>query len=487
VPRASYIAFLLTIAATVLPFGGVQPIAYSITMLGVAAALLLVLFSPRGGGRRRQATPGRFPGVPVWPVLFLLLVALQLVPLPTGLIGSLASARPLPASLARIIGAQQGWTPISIDAHATVIMLLKITTYLVAFLLAAYFFDSTRRKSGIIALLIALGAVEAGYGMVQYLTGLQKIFTVTKQAYTEDATGTYINHNHFAGFLELCIPFALAMAYYFFQFWSAERSGARGRRRRQAAAGGMESAGPQVVFFTLLVVTMLVAAVLSRSRSGIIALLLSVLFIAVLAQLTTRSKTWILGILLLLLCVVGYGLWIGLGPVLLRFEQLHATGYLQAEGRISTLRDGLHLLRDYPVLGTGLGTFGLAFRHYQTGMVNYFFDHAHDDYLEFATDTGLLGAALLFLPIVYLFVRMIFSFIADDRRYRRAVVLGCIGATAAMLIHSAADFNLQIPANALGFAVVLGIGYKAALLEPHGMKAPPAEIPAAVRAPSVVT
>ena len=47
-----------------------------------------------------------------------------------------------------------------------------------------------------------LGTFEAGYGIVQYLTGYQKIFGMTKQFYTEEATGTYINHNHFAGLLE---------------------------------------------------------------------------------------------------------------------------------------------------------------------------------------------------------------------------------------------------------------------------------------------
>jgi hypothetical protein len=35
------------------------------------------------------------------------------------------------------------------------------------------------------------------------------------------------------------------------------------------------------------------------------------------------------------------------------------------------------------------------------------------------------------------------------------------------LIHSAVDFNLEVPANALIFAVILGIGYKVSCLEPR--------------------
>ena len=92
-------------------------------------------------------------------------------------------------------------------------------------------------------------------------------------------------------------------------------------------------------------------------------------------------------------------------------------------------------------------------------------DHAHNDYLEFASETGAVGFSLLFLPIFYLLGRMIISFLKEHRRYRSAILLGCIGSTLGLLIHSLTDFNLQIPANALIFAVILGIGYKAACIE----------------------
>jgi len=61
---------------------------------------------------------------------------------------------------------------------------------------------------------------------------------------------------------------------------------------------------------------------------------------------------------------------------------------------------------------------------------------------------------------------MIFVLAGDRSRYRRSVLLGCIGSVVAMLTHTVADFNLQIPANALVFAVILGVGYKVACLEP---------------------
>jgi hypothetical protein len=68
---------------------------------------------------------------------------------------------------------------------------------------------------------------------------------------------------------------------------------------------------------------------------------------------------------------------------------------------------------------------------------------------------------LLFIPILGLLVKMILAYIGARSAYRRSVLLACIGSTAALLVHSIMDFNLQVPANALLFAVVLGLGYKA--------------------------
>jgi O-antigen ligase len=276
-----------------------------------------------------------------------------------------------------------------------------------------------------------------------------------------EATGTYINRNHFAGFMELTIPLVVAAAFYSFQLWSERRHAVMSSR----GSASSRPAGWQVLFYVFLLVIMSLGVVFSGSRAGVLSLLLSIVFIALLAQLKARRKIWMVGVVLFMTCIVGYGLWIGLDPLLLRFEVMKEPGFLQTEGRIAVWKDGLHLVRDYPLMGTGLGTFGTAFRQRQTAVVDKYVDRAHNDYLEVASETGLFGVALLFLPILYLFVKMVVSFLDDRRRYRRSVTLGCIGSILALLIHSVTDFNLQIPANALVFGVVLGIGYKAACIE----------------------
>ena len=109
-----------------------------------------------------------------------------------------------------------------------------------------------------------LGTFEAGYGIVQYLTGYQKIFGLTKQFYTEEATGTYINHNHFAGSAGACDPFCgddglLQPAI------PARPRGAEKWRGRPGRTGF----DPRIFFYAFIVILLLVGVVFSRSRMGI--------------------------------------------------------------------------------------------------------------------------------------------------------------------------------------------------------------------------
>jgi len=437
-----------------LDFGGVQPLAYSLVEMVLFAALLVAMVQETWHGRLNLP-------VPIWPLLFVAWVGIEIVPLPSGLVRALQPARfriSLPAGLH-----ESAWLTLSIDPHATLLGWIRLLAYLAGFIIAVRVFDSKTRRSLLVRALIAIGLIEAVYGSVEYLSGWEKIFRYQKQFYVGMATGTYINHNHFGGLLELTLPFLVGLILYYFQIWQEQRRKSHLRRDQTGA-----SAGFQALVYMFLLVVMLVALIFSRSRSAILAALVSLLFIALLAQLRVRRKTWLLGLFGFMLVAVGYGLWIGLGPVLSRFEELGLGASNQSGSeamRLSFARDALGIVRDYHWTGTGLGTVGIAFRHYQTAWVTFFVDHVHNDYLEFAAETGIPGAALLFLPVGYLLVKMIIAFVKDSRRYRPAILLGCVGSILAILIHSATDFNLQVPGNALIVAVVLGIGYKAACVE----------------------
>jgi O-antigen ligase len=451
--KPAEIVLALVIIGEVLALGGVQPIAYSLMEIVIFGLVVFLVFNQSRAGQIQLP-------LPIWPVLFALFVLFQLIPLPTSWISHLDASRLLASDLVALQHRHSPLTTITIYPHATVLLLLKFLAYLGAFVVGAFVFNSSSRKSLLVRVLIFLGLFEAAYGMAQYLADWQQIFWMKKVYYTTEATGTYINHNHFAGFLELTFPFMLAWVFYYFQIWQDRRRRTRSREDRTLTS----AAAIQSLFYGFLLVVAVVAVIFSRSRAGILATIFTVFFLGILAQFKTRRKAWSLGLGVFLLVAIGYGLWIGLNPVVGRFEAFRGgTEYLETEGRLSFWKSTLVMIHDHPFTGTGLGTFTPAFRHYQTLFVDYTVTHAHDDFLELTAGTGIIGAVLLFLPIFVLLGMMIYSFLTDSRRFRPAVTLGCIGGTLALLIHSVADFNLQIPANALVFAVVLGIGYKTCL------------------------
>ncbi len=447
----------LVFVGSALAFGGVEPIAYSLAEIAIFLAVILLIWDQKRRGRIDLF-------IPIWPVLFVLWVGLQLVPLPHSLVAAVSPAHHVAARGMGSLIFGSGWSTLSIYPAATLAGFLKILAYLGAFILAAQLFDSGRRRSNLVLALISLGCFEAGYGILQHLLSWNTIFGVTDPYDLWVAIGTYINRNHFAGLIELTFPFAFASAFYAYQLWSNPRhSAALGR----SGAANNNSSGFRIIFYLFLAAMMVLSVVFSFSRGGILAVSLTLIVLSLLTLLKVRRKSWGLVIAGLAVLAVGFSLWIGLGGVVHRFENMSQSKYLGTSKRTMIWSDTLHLLGANPVLGTGLGTFGEAFRPYQTRLVNMHVDHAHDDYLEFASETGAVGFCLLFLPIFYLLGRMIISFLRDHRRYRSAVLLGCIGSTLGLLIHSLTDFNLQVPANALIFAVILGIGYRAACIEPQ--------------------
>jgi O-antigen ligase len=120
--------------------------------------------------------------------------------------------------------------------------------------------------------------------------------------------------------------------------------------------------------------------------------------------------------------------------------------------------DTLKILRDHPWIGTGLGSFETAFPPYQSLPGDDIWGHAHNDYAEALSESGLIGGLLIF-GVLIIFFRHAFGNLSArlDRPggwIQLGATLGCCG----LLVHSFFDFNLRIPANALWFAACAGVG-----------------------------
>ncbi len=348
----------------------------------------------------------------------------------------------------------------SYDRWETGELFVRLLAYGSAFAAARRVGREEHTAQRLIFALLALGLAEAAYGLAQYLTGWQKILWYERVYYRESATGTYVNHNHFAGFLEMMIPFAVARAMGMLHTRAGER-------RAQAAAG-------KAALYLFVAAVLVLAVIFSESRMGLIACVGSLVIMAAVWRLRGRRATTqgSLGaglVALLLAASAALMLWIGPEAVFDRFAQLpERQGPGAAGGRAALWADTLHLIRERPLAGVGLGAFASAYTKVQTVDVNARVDYAHNDYLQIAAELGLPAALLFWAMIFALAARALRACWTSANPARRAVALGATGALAALLLHSLADFNFYIPANGLVFAVVLGIGSGNVAADKHG-------------------
>jgi O-antigen ligase len=318
--------------------------------------------------------------------------------------------------------------------------------------------DHSAKKRLVLALL-AIGAFEAFYGLVQYLTGWQQIFFYVKKFYLEDATGTYINRNHFAGLLEMIFPFAVVFALQ--QVWTLRQ---RIQAEHAAASKLLSSTEfPFLLLWIFIAAVLFAALVSSHSRMGILSGLVSLIVVLTLAGTSNlRARNRVAVGALFLAGMVGLAAWVGSDPAITRFETLNDQYTHPGHDRLSIWRDTLQLIRRHPVLGSGFGSFATVYPSVQTAFLNNVVDHAHCDYLEVVTELGLPGSILVFGAIFWVLGRTFRRCRKRSADYDTAISFACLGSIVAILLHSLADFNLYIPANALIFIIILALAWSSA-------------------------
>jgi O-antigen ligase len=130
---------------------------------------------------------------------------------------------------------------------------------------------------------------------------------------------------------------------------------------------------------------------------------------------------------------------------------------VSSENRIGVWRDTLHLIAAYPAFGCGLGGYISTFERFKTSAFDLVQDYAHNDYLQYLAELGVVGFLIpsAFLTLIGLRVfRVGLSHRDPDTRW---IGLACAGSLTAILVHSLADFNLYVVANAALLAWVCGV------------------------------
>ncbi|HWG58338.1 MAG TPA: O-antigen ligase family protein [Candidatus Acidoferrales bacterium] len=315
-------------------------------------------------------------------------------------------------------------------AFATREGVLTLAAYFIVFFLVAQAFRSRPELTMLAWFLACLCFGVSLFGIVQHFTSHGTIYWLKELNAGGDPFGPYVNRNHFAGFVELTAPVGLALMVF------------RGVRR---------DVFPLAAVLTILPVG---ALILSGSRGGIAAFAFQIGVLVLLARgqrAMDGSRMVPIGIVVLAALVLIA--WLGAGKAIERFSEMRP-GEPSLSRRGTMLVDTLHIFRDHPFLGTGLGTMVAVYPTYETAYDGHMVDHVHNDYAEGLAEMGILGGAcgLLFLWLLLRDARRAFE--AEQGHFSRAIHAAGIVAVAGLLFHSFLDFNLHIPANAMLFLVL---------------------------------
>lgn len=341
--------------------------------------------------------------------------------------------------------------PISLFPFATKIEFFKWLTLIGLFFLLGHWKllnRGQRATKHLLITVILVGVAESFYGIFEFFSGHRHILYLEGSSLMSSVTGTFINRNCFAGYLLMVIPLGMG---FLFSREAAHSIRWRSWRHRLASLDGKD------LLLAFGVILMILGLLFSASRMGILSLLLSFTLISLLfinpAQGRRFSRTAVLLFALALL----WAAWIGLDAVISRFFTASEDFQTRWQFWVSTFQ----ILKDFPQFGSGLGTFAQIFPMYRTFPVYGFVTHAENDFLQLASETGLLGIGLLFLVFLFLFIKTVSGIRSlapgEPQRY---IALGGLVGVLALMLHSLVERNIQVPANAFLFTFLWALVLK---------------------------
>jgi O-antigen ligase len=328
--------------------------------------------------------------------------------------------------------------------------LFQVSLYGLVYFIAANNVNRGRERTFVIGILLVLGTLEAMYGIWQAYTNAGSVlYSERPQGFSLRGSGTYICPNHLAGLLEMILGFGLA----------------RLALHRVSERDSIEAQVINKVTVAYAVIAILAGILLTLSRGGWAATAAGLLVFLVWGGLRSRG-VWarvaagaaalgVLGLLLFTFPQSKYHLKLSLSqkpaaaPVALRDTTFNSRTFLWS----ATWK----MIQDYPIFGTGAGTWQWVHPKYRDPRMQMTADHAHNDILQMTSDYGIIGFLLVAATLVGFFRHARLLTKHGVTSEHRCFAVGAVLAVSILIVHSWFDFNLHIPANGLLFSTILGL------------------------------
>lgn len=423
-----------------LVFGTTELWSFIVLQIACLAAFSLLLWSSAKAQKPFLKAPG-------WSLLIALGVyfLLQMIPLPPAVLQAI-----FPGT-ARLYGetvwilSPGAWMPLSVNLKATCLEFVRFWTYAVFYLLAVQVLSERERLQRVVRGVSYFAAGYALLGILQYLLPTERIFWFLRDwpERTSHHFATYVNGNHYAGLMEMVLPIVLCL-------FLASRPRVRyGSWRERLVETFGNPAGHRHVVFVMAALLIAASIFLSLSRGGILSTLTALLLLSLFLLFggkDPKAGRWLLLLMAGMLFTVGV---VGWQPIFERFERVRTAEGEIADERLVYWADSTELMRRFPLTGTGFGSFIDVYPTVNTSKAKLTVDHAHNDYVELATDGGL--AALLLVAGFFGAVlrKVLPAWRRRKSRFSSSMVMGSLTGLTAIGLHSLTDFNLHIGANAL--------------------------------------
>jgi len=452
------VILMLLIIFTPIAFGSVELWAFSIMELGILLIIILwsvqSLLRPAPRVVQGSPEPHMVQGairihhsalVMVLLCLFLLLILFQMLPLPPGFLKILSPKTYTLRHQLLMTNDQLPMTSLSFVPFVTEINFFKWLTLIGLFTFLLYwepFGKSYALRRQLMIVIFVVGVWESLYGIFEFFSGHGQILNLEGEDLVHSVTGTFINRNYFAGYLLMVIPLSIG---YLLSREATRRDIFLGWRHRLASLDGK----------TLLLgfgsIVMIVGLIFSASRMGISSLLLSFTLLSVLLRDPRRERKFSRTSVLIFSLALLWAIWIGLDAVISRFFTSTDDFKFRWAMWVSTFQ----IVKDFPLFGSGLGTFTYIFPMYRSLHVQGLATHAENDLLQLAAEAGLIGVGMLLIVFFYLFWKIVSSFRSlshgDPGRY---IGIGGLVGILALMFHSLVERNIQVPSNAFLYTIL---------------------------------
>lgn len=446
---------ILLVAASYLLLAGGRP--WTLGPL-LALAALAVLADPR----RTLAFRSSWRLLDAALITIALAVGLQLLPLPAAMVD------PLSPGAARVRSALQfsPLTPapgdlvtLSVDPASTAGALGVVTLGILSFWIARGLFSSGGHTRAFCRALAVIGAIAAVVALVQKAVAPKMLlFTIEPVARSTNPFGAFTNRNHMAAWLLLI---AAPLAGYLIARMRIHDEDFRGHWRpwfRHFLVSGMALTAMALV----IVIGTLLATL---SRSAVIGLGAAAVVAWRLGQPRMRIERSNLPVRLgaagtaLLAAMV----FIDLDGWATRLQESFGDTQGASFSRTTIWQETLPVIRDFPIAGTGAGTYSDAMTQYQQSRVWVgsmqrwaHFNNAHSHYLQLLSEGGLLLAIPVLLAL-FAFVKLARAAVLADKGEMFWVRVGAAAGLAGLAVQSIWEVALTMPANAVLAGVLAGL------------------------------